>query len=151
MIDQEVMIPTPFDHTQRIPSGEYHPPRVVLTTDEEHWLTNRATAYRPPALRAITNNVIPKPPLQRKPKIIKHFINNPGNIGRPDNAQVYEMLRAEANRHKHALLRTQEQIPIHLPKTGNYVNKMVKAAEISLFKYKVYRMFRLLMHLCEDH
>ncbi|KAI7846631.1 hypothetical protein BDC45DRAFT_576936 [Circinella umbellata] len=77
MIDQEVMIPTPFDHTQRIPSGEYHPPRVVLTTDEEHRLTNRATAYRPPALRSITNNVIPKPPSQGKPEIIKHFINNP--------------------------------------------------------------------------
>ena len=151
MIDQEVMIPTPFDHTQRVPLGEYHPPQVVLTTDEEHRLTNRATAYRPPALRAIANNVIPKPPSQGKREIIKHFIKNPGNIGRPDDAQVYEILRAEANHHKHALLRAKEQIPIHLPKTWNHVDKMAKAAEISLFEYKVYWMFRLPMHLCEDH
>ena len=26
MIDQEVMILTPFDHTQHVPSGVYHPP-----------------------------------------------------------------------------------------------------------------------------
>ncbi|KAG2217261.1 hypothetical protein INT45_010269 [Circinella minor] len=26
IIKQEVMIPTAFDHTQHVPSGEYHPP-----------------------------------------------------------------------------------------------------------------------------
>ncbi|KAI7846701.1 hypothetical protein BDC45DRAFT_576801 [Circinella umbellata] len=36
MIDQEVMIPTPFDHTQRVPSGEYHPPRVTVPTVKDN-------------------------------------------------------------------------------------------------------------------
>ncbi|KAG2207772.1 hypothetical protein INT45_006807 [Circinella minor] len=106
---------------------------------------------KPPALHPITNNVIPKLPSQGKPDIIKHFINNPRNIGCPDDAQVYEMLRAEAIRHKHALLRAKEQIPSHLPKTWNYMDRMAKSTEISLFEYKVYRMFRLSMHLCKDH
>ncbi|KAG2217260.1 hypothetical protein INT45_010268 [Circinella minor] len=61
------------------------------------------------------------------------------------------MLRAEAIRHKHALLHAKEEIPSHLPKTWNHMDRMAKSTEISLFEYKVYRMFRLPMHLCEDH
>ncbi|KAG2215766.1 hypothetical protein INT45_006668 [Circinella minor] len=153
VIDQAVIVPTPFDQSQRTSSGEYAPPRVQITTEEELRLTKRAALYQAPPIFPILNNVIPKPATQERPDIIRHFINKPCNIGPTleHDVGMYNMLRDEAARHRHALLRARDQIPSHLKKSWNNYDGGVKSTEIALFEYKAYRMFKLPMHLCEDH
>ena len=153
VIDQAVIVPTPFDQSQRTSSGEYAPPRVQIMTEEELRLTKRAELYQAPPIFPILNNVIPKPATQERPDIIRHFINKPCNIGPTLDHDVgmYNMLRDEAARHRHALLRARDQIPGHLKKSWNNYDGGVKSTEIALFEYKAYWMFKLPMHLCEDH
>ncbi|KAG2221939.1 hypothetical protein INT45_013275 [Circinella minor] len=61
------------------------------------------------------------------------------------------MLRDEAVRHRDALWRARGQIPSNLKKSWNNYDEGDKMTEITLFEYKVYRMFKLPIHLCEDH
>ncbi|KAG2208563.1 hypothetical protein INT45_005136 [Circinella minor] len=48
VIDQAVIVPTPFDQSQRAPSGMYVPPTVQLFIVEEARLTKRASLYQAP-------------------------------------------------------------------------------------------------------
>ncbi|KAG2213008.1 hypothetical protein INT45_000060, partial [Circinella minor] len=139
VIDQAAIVPTPFDQSQRAPFGSAVDQKGILVPS--------------PPLLPITNNVIPKPATQERPDIIKYFINKPCNIGSDfeQDTSMYNMLRDEATRHRDALWRARGQIPSNLKKSWNNYNEGDKMTEITLFEYKVYRMFKLPIHLCEDH
>ena len=48
VIYQAVIVPTPFDQSQRAPFGTYVPPTVQLSIVEEARLTKRASLYQAP-------------------------------------------------------------------------------------------------------
>ncbi|KAI7858262.1 hypothetical protein BDC45DRAFT_554343 [Circinella umbellata] len=84
---------------------------------------------------------------------IEKLVHSPCNIG-PELDQdtgMYNMLRIEARLHRPTLLWARDQTPSKLKKSWNNYDEGDKLKEITLFEYKVYRMFRLPMHLCKDH